>query len=112
VEFGAGDDLHGSTTFRLIVQKNYRAVLIEGEKPAFEKLKKIYADNEKIILKNCYVGFDDQTGLDKILAGTPVPHVFDFLSIDIDGNDYHAWHAIKNYQPKILMIEFNPTIPP
>jgi hypothetical protein len=38
--------------------------------------------------------------------------VFDFLSIDIDGNDYHAWHAIKNYQPKILMIEFNPTIPP
>ena len=36
----------------------------------------------------------------------------DFVSIGIDGNDYHVWNAFNQYRPKLLMIEFNPTIPP
>jgi hypothetical protein len=51
------------------------------------------------------------TNLDVILAGTPVPKDFDFLSIDVDGNDYHLWKAISSYSPKVVCIEFNPTIP-
>src|SRR5262249_10403906 len=34
----------------------------------------------------------------------------DLLSIDIDGNDYHAWAAITSLRPKLVVIEFNPTI--
>jgi hypothetical protein len=112
VEFGAGWDMHGATTSRLIMNRGYHAVLIEGEKPSFQKLEKIYQGNPNVTLKNCYVGFDDATGLDKILSAMPIPRDFDFLSIDIDGNDFHAWVAIQHYQPKVLMIEFNPTIPP
>jgi hypothetical protein len=33
------------------------------------------------------------------------------LSIDIDGNDYHVWKAISEYKPKLVVIEFNQTIP-
>jgi hypothetical protein len=32
--------------------------------------------------------------------------------VDIDGNDYHVWNAMTKYQPKLISIEFNPTIPP
>src|SRR5579872_1690072 len=46
-----------------------------------------------------------------MLVGTPIPRDFDLLSIDIDGNDYHAWAAVKTYRPKAVVIEFNPTIP-
>lgn len=33
------------------------------------------------------------------------------MSIDIDGNDYHVWSAMKDFRPKVIVIEFNPTIP-
>jgi hypothetical protein len=36
---------------------------------------------------------------------------FDLLSIDIDGNDYHVWDTVKTYKPRLVIIEFNPTIP-
>src|SRR5262249_4602970 len=40
-----------------------------------------------------------------------IPLDFDFLSIDIDGNDYHVWNAVARYRPKVVCIEFNPTVP-
>jgi hypothetical protein len=58
-----------------------------------------------------YVGTTPQDGLDALLARTPIPLDFDVLSIDIDGNDYHVWAAVARHRPKIVVIEYNPTIP-
>jgi len=44
-------------------------------------------------------------------GSTEIPADFDLLSVDIDGNDYHAWQAVQDYKPKAVVIEFNPTIP-
>jgi len=41
-----------------------------------------------------------------------VPRQFDLLSIDIDGNDYWVWKAIVDYYPRVVVIEYNATIPP
>jgi len=114
VEFGAGADSHGSTTHRLIAGEGYSAVLIEGVKGKYQYLCKLYKDNPKVLVLDKYVSFraGDNDCLDRLLAPTPVPADLDFLSIDIDGNDYHVWNAITQYRPKLLMIEFNPTIPP
>jgi hypothetical protein len=43
------------------------------------------------------------------LAKTPIPRQFDLLSIDIDGNDYHVWNAVERYEPRVVIIEINPT---
>ncbi|RCW80163.1 hypothetical protein C7476_115128 [Phyllobacterium bourgognense] len=32
-----------------------------------------------------------------------------FLSIDIDGNDWHVWNGLKNDQPRLIVVEFNPS---
>jgi hypothetical protein len=42
-----------------------------------------------------------------ILSATPIPVDFDLLSIDIDGNDWHVWNAVKVYKPRIVIVEFN-----
>ena len=57
------------------------------------------------------MGFTEEDNLDQILSATSIPLDFDLLSIDIDGNDYHIWKAISRYRPKVIVIEFNPTIP-
>ena len=68
-------------------------------------------DNDKVICVNKFVGFDETDSLDTILRQTDIPSDFDVLSVDIDGNDYHVWDAARQYKPKIVVIEFNPTIP-
>ncbi len=110
VEFGAADGYESSNTYNLIKNKNYSAVLIEANRQLFNKLQKNYRDNKNILLFNAVVGFESVNRLDAILKSTMIPHNFDVLSIDIDGNDYHVWETIKYYRPKVVMIEFNPTI--
>ena len=41
-----------------------------------------------------------------------IPKNFDLLSIDIDYNDYWVWKSIVDYVPRVVVIEFNSSIPP
>jgi hypothetical protein len=111
VEFGAWNGEHLSNTCNLIENGGYSAVLIEGSAKKSVDLRARYAGNAAVIPVNQYVGCADDNNLDHILSKTPIPVDFDFLSIDIDGNDYHVWKAISRYKPKVVCIEFNPTIP-
>lgn len=111
VEFGAGDGRDSSNSCNLILNKGYSAVLIESRKARFVQLQKNYAQNKNVYTINQSVGFKEEDNLDHVLKMTPIPCDFDFLTIDIDGNDYHVWKAMSKYEPKAICIEFNPTIP-
>jgi hypothetical protein len=111
VEFGSWDGRKCSNTFNLITTKGYSAVLIEASAKRFADLVKNFRDNDKVICLNELVGFGPADNLDTILSRTEIPKDFDVLSIDIDGNDYHVWEAVNLYRPKVVVIEFNPTIP-
>ena len=110
VEFGAWDGVHLSNTCNLIKNKSYKAVLIEANIKKHRGLCKNFPSKD--VIKICqFVTFDGASTLDCILQNTPIPNNFDFLSIDIDGCDYFIFESLKIYQPKIICIEFNPTIP-
>lgn len=40
-----------------------------------------------------------------------VPEQFDLLSIDLDGNDYWVWKAITKHRPRVVVIEYNASVP-
>lgn len=111
VEFGAWDGVFLSNTRHLIDSKAYSSVMVEANTKRFNTLKAEYGGCDKTHLINAFVGFDVQDSLDVLLADTPIPQNFDLLSVDIDGNDYHVWKAVSVYQPKVVCIEYNPTIP-
>jgi hypothetical protein len=111
VEFGAWDGKHLSNTCHLIQSRSYSAVMMECDATKFRDLQATYSANMNVFCANRWVGFDGENALDIILASTPIPKNFDVLSIDIDGNDYHVWEAVTKYQPKLVIIEFNPSIP-
>ncbi len=111
VEFGAWDAQYMSNTFNLIKNKGYSAVLIEADKHKFKELVKNTRSYPNVTPINAYVGWNAEQKLDEILKRTSIPVDFDLLSIDVDGNDYHIWNAVKEYRPKVVVIEFNQTIP-
>lgn len=112
VEFGAWDGKRFSNTYNLIKNHNWTGVLIEGDKKRCDQIKKeTHAKNDKVFVFNKFVSISGKYILDEILYKTAIPKDFDFLSIDIDGNDYHIWKSLKNYKPKVVVIEFNAFIP-
>ena len=110
VEFGAKDGILDSNTYNLIKNHSYNAVLIESDLKYFKKLEKNFI-SKKIIKINKFVSFDGINSLDNILKDTDLPKNFDFLSIDVDGCDYHIFENLNLFKPKIVIIEFNHLIP-
>ena len=111
VEFGAWDGKYLSNTYNLIANHGFSAVMIEGSTKRYQDLAAAFKDNPRVIALNAFVGFTAADGLDTILARTPIPVDFEVLSIDIDGNDYHVWNAVTRYRPRVVVIEYNPTVP-
>lgn len=111
VEFGAWDGIFLSNTANLIKNYGYSAVLIEGSSSKFKELKKNYSSNPNVFPINAFVGYSAENNLDDLLENTPIGKNYDLLSIDVDGNDYHIWKAIKLYNPKVVVVEFNQSIP-
>jgi hypothetical protein len=111
VEFGAHDGRRWSNTYDLIANRGFAAVLLEPDPKRFAQLAETYAGNDRVLLLRRAVGVGADDGLDAILAEAPIPTGFDILSIDVDGNDFHVWRAVRRYTPKLVVIEFNPTIP-
>jgi len=109
-EFGAWDGLHFSNTANLIVNSHYTAVLIESDKTKFKQLKTNMSGYPAVLVNN-FVTLEGSTTIDNILSKTSIPINFDLLSIDIDGADYWILEGLTKYRPKIVVIEFNPTIP-
>lgn len=109
VEFGAWDGKTGSNTYHFISREDYRAVLIEGDQNKYRDLVKNMAPYPAECFGE-YVSFEGDSSLDSILKRTDIPEDFTFLCIDIDGNDYHIWDSLTSYRPKLVVIEFNPSI--
>jgi hypothetical protein len=110
VEFGAWDGIHLSNTFNLIKNMAYRSVLIEANAKKFKVLQKNLTPFGAVLV-NEFVTFEGDNTLDKILERTPIPKDFDFLSIDIDGNDFWIFDSLLEFRPKLICIEYNPSIP-
>ncbi|MEX1112080.1 MAG: hypothetical protein WEC84_01340 [Candidatus Andersenbacteria bacterium] len=121
VEFGAADGKRGSNTWQFIEHHGWSAVQIEPThdstltlrqyRDSFEALEKRYASNEKVFCLNEAVEIAGDKSLDSLLARTPIPSRFDLLSIDIDSEDYRIWESLEKYQPRVVIIEHNKTIP-
>lgn len=114
VEFGAWDGEYLSNTYNLVFNQGFNCVYIEGDQQKAKDLRKKVEklEKQKIFVLNNFVESQGENALDSLLAKTDIPNEFDLLSIDIDGIDYHVWKNFKKYNPKIVLIEHNPTIPP
>lgn len=112
VDVGAHDLVRFSNTHQLWRDRGWRAVLIEGNPRFFRRMLHQHNGVHDLTLINRYVSWTGVNTLERILEPLKMPCDFDFLSIDVDGPDYHIWQSFSNYRPRVVVIEYNSTIPP
>jgi hypothetical protein len=111
-EFGAWDGTHLSNTANLVRHEGWKGVFIEGNPKRFKDLQAAYPPSDgSAVLINAFIELAGDSSLDRLLERQGVPVDFDFLSIDIDGLDYHVWESLQLYRPTVVCIEFNPVVP-
>lgn len=104
VEFGAWDGEYLSNTANLWKNHEWKAILVESDA---ERIKQVTHPN--VVAINATVGTTIDDSIDHILNQQKVVDI-DFMSIDIDGNDYHILDNLI-CKPRVICIEYNPTIP-
>lgn len=110
VEFGAWDGKYLSNTWHLIANQGWNGVLIEGSEKKYSELLENHKGN-RVTALNKFVHWEGQNSLDTLLSSTEIPLDFDLISIDVDGNDWHIWNSLAKYRPRVVCMEFNPTVP-
>jgi len=111
VEIGAHDGVRLSNTFALIRDRNWSGLLIESDSKAYQKLEGAYRSSDRVRTANVRVTATGRDSLSRLLDSVSAPTDIDFLCIDVEGNDYHLWANLRRYRPRVVMIDFNPTIP-
>lgn len=97
VDFGAGGLGCSMSNSMYLLNKGWNGLLMDGEGDPNKNIKQEFITQENII--TLFKKYD-------------VPLEFDFLSIDIDGNDFWVLGRIlEQYSPRLIVAEFNGTIP-
>jgi hypothetical protein len=110
IEFGAWNGKHNSNTWNLLKNKGWSGLLIEANEARFAELEVEYADHEGVTSLNGLVETAGEQSLDAILARVGAPDEPDLLCIDIDGMDWHIWKSLTKFAPRLVVIEFNPSM--
>lgn len=108
IEFGASDGLYASNTANLW-RHGWKAFLIEANPKKYAALVR----NTKKYDCHCIKARITPEGantLENVLS-TYDMNIVDFLSIDIDGDDYWIFKSLESLRPRVICCEHNPTIP-
>jgi hypothetical protein len=110
VEFGVGNGTENNSAYLLL--QNWEGIWIEGSKEYCDSMKLGYSDiikDGKLQIKESFI---TKENIVKLFEESKVPTNLDFLSIDIDGNDYWVWEALGKYKPRVVAIEYNASLGP
>ena len=105
VEFGIDDKVECNSL--LLLLNDWKGCWIDGNIENVRSIKKKFRfliDEKRLSLKSAFIAAENIEGIFHSLS---VPKEFDLLSVDIDGNDYWVWNAIKDYSPRVVIIEYN-----
>ncbi|KAF0224407.1 MAG: hypothetical protein FD176_1163 [Rhodospirillaceae bacterium] len=111
LEIGAHDGHDGSNSWTLINRHGWASLQIEADPDRFAALSRRYADNPQVQCRQMMAAISGPDSLDSALEQAGAPVDLDFLSLDVDGMDWHLWQGLVRHRPRLLLVEFNHTVP-
>lgn len=109
IEFGAWDGFYLSNTANLWTH-GWRGVLIEADGDKFLDLEEKTKGFDCVRICARIAGEGDHT-LEATLARHECLTDIDLLSIDVDGDDFYIFQSLARLRPRVVVCEYNPTIP-
>lgn len=110
VEFGI-DGIRLSNTLNLVINHGFSALWVDSRGYCVVSTKRECTElgissRVRVIEKNLLIDNINDFFLENKVEGK-----IDFLSIDIDGNDYHIWKVLETIKPRLVIIECNNQLP-
>jgi len=110
VEFGVQNGLESNGHF--LLHKGWQGLWIEGSRRYCNKIRKLFKkplEQKQLLLVNAFITVEN---INELINMNFTEQQIDLLCIDIDGNDYHIWNAIKCVSPRVVVVEYNSVFPP
>lgn len=109
VEFGFG--AAQCNALRLMLKEEFQGLLMDGSHENVAYFKRA-AEQHEIDRVKAVQTFITLENLPHLVKDNGVPRDIDFLSLDVDGNDYWFWEALDCISPRVVCIEYNAGIGP
>ncbi|KKM91510.1 hypothetical protein LCGC14_1227760 [marine sediment metagenome] len=117
VEFGITDGW-GDNTRVLKEKENWNGLWMD-----WNKITPVFEVNKQGMPNGIQIGERDKSpdvkihtitaeNINSLFQKYEVPKSFDLLVIDVDFNDFYLWKALIDYEPRVVMIEYNACYPP
>jgi len=110
VEFGSGDGLENNSTYLLMT--GWTGLWMDGSEENIKVIRDSFADyiaDRRLTVTKTFI---TRENIDGLISAAGISGEIDFLSIDIDGNDYWMWEALTAIRPRVVAIEYNATFRP
>jgi hypothetical protein len=109
VEFGFGATQ--SNSLRLILHEGFTGLLMDGSAENCDFFARA-ARRRGLQGVEAFRAFLTRENLNQTILGRGLAGDIDFLSLDVDGNDYWFWEALDCVSPRVVCIEYNAGIGP
>lgn len=107
VEFGVETFREANCRF-LMHNRNWKGLVIDGSEDNMASLRgQAYFWMHDLTAKASFVTAEN---IDALIVDAGFDGPLGILSIDVDGNDYWIWDAIRSVQPAIIICEVNPIL--
>lgn len=107
-EVGVGDGRENNTAF--LLSQGWTGFWIDGSRAVLDVLRR-RTDLQSDCIR-CRVAFASKENIAGLFGQLGVPNEFDLLSLDIDQNTYHVWDGLRAFRPRVVVVEYNASLPP
>ena len=112
VDIGAGDCVFASNTANLALNLGFDGLFVDASDSLLERGRRFYARHpDTTVRPPVFVRtFVTRENVNDVLTDAGFTGEIDLLSIDIDGNDYWVWQALRCVQPRFVIAEAHPEL--
>jgi hypothetical protein len=110
VEFGIGNGLENNTLALLF--EDWRGLWIDASTDSIQNVCEHFSEVIDAGRLSAIESFITKANINDLISAHITDREIDFLSVDIDGNDYHVLRAITCINPRVIAIEYNAKFPP